>query len=63
LSRQGAAASHENERENARIVLPFAAFTIARIPPTARAHSTYPRPLWSDANLDGRSFKATMGDS
>jgi 5-methyltetrahydropteroyltriglutamate--homocysteine methyltransferase len=24
---------------------------------------SYPRPLWYDANLDGRSFKSAMGDS
>ena len=30
--------------------------------PTAITGS-YPRPLWYDQNLDGRSFKAAMGDS
>src|SRR5437764_1131389 len=30
--------------------------------PTAITGS-YPRPLWYEANLDGRSFKAMMGDS
>src|ERR1700733_161355 len=32
------------------------------IMPTAITGS-YPRPLWYDQNLDGRSFKAAMGDS
>ena len=30
--------------------------------PTAITGS-YPRPLWYDANLSGRSFKTMMGDS
>ena len=30
--------------------------------PTAITGS-YPRPLWYDANLSGRSFKAALGDS
>src|SRR5258707_12462361 len=30
--------------------------------PTAITGS-YPRPLWYDANLNGRSFKSAMGDS
>jgi hypothetical protein len=30
--------------------------------PTAITGS-YPRPLWFDRSLDGRSFKAALGDS
>jgi len=32
------------------------------VPPTAITGS-YPRPLWFDRSLDGRSFKAALGDS